>query len=810
MLQKNIADEKRVSPEELCRTLDPTVFSFDTTAEIEPLTGTIGQERALKAIQAGLETGADGFNIYASGRVGTGRNSTVKALVGEKACECKPPNDWCYVYNFEKPDNPKALELPPGKAQEMAEEMEHLLQECREEIPRAFESEDYEKKRANVRQEFQNRRQEIIDELRGKARQLDHDIQVSAAGIMSVPMLNGDSLSQEEFDDLDEGKKEDLREKNEKVQELIAKSISRAKKAEEEAKGKASELDTRVGLFAVGHIMDQLREKYRDFPEVVSYLKQVQGDIIDNIDIFKEPGGASQDPFGLQAAMRNQTFNRYRVNVIVDNSETDGAPVIDERNPTYYNLFGQLEYRSEFGGMTTDFTMIKAGAFLRANGGYLVLQALDLLMNPFAWEALKRTLRTGEVRIENMWEQYRPVPVATLEPMPIPVDVKVILVGSPVLYELLYFLDKDFCRLFKIKADFDIDMEFSDEQMNRYAAFIARQCEEHDLPAFSSDAIARLVEHGVRLSEDRERLTTEFLQISDLIVESARLAGSNGNGSVQGEDVLAAIDEREERLRMVQDKIQRVIDDGTLLIDTEGREVGQLNGLAVLELGGYRFGKPSRITCVASVGQAGVVNIERESKMSGSIHNKGVMILTGYLAGRFGYNKPLSLTASICFEQSYSQVDGDSASCAELYALLSSLADLPLKQGIAVTGSVNQKGQVQPIGGVNEKIEGFFEICQKNGLTGEQGVLIPARNLKHLMLKRKVVDAVQEGKFHVYAVDTVEEGIQILTDMPAGKKDAQGEYPANTVFGRVDKRLCEMADVLKEYGGGQEDGPTDD
>ncbi|MFW6457701.1 MAG: Lon protease family protein, partial [Planctomycetota bacterium] len=524
-------------------------------------------------------------------------------------------------------------------------------------------------------------------------------------------------------------------------------------------------------------------------------------DIIDNLDMFRRDDGNGQpDIMGMRSAMKKQAFNKYRVNVAVDHSETEGAPVIDERNPTYYNLFGQLEYRSQFGGMTTDFTMIKSGSFARASGGYIVLQVLDVLRNPFAWEGIKRAIRTEEVRIENMWEQYRPIPAATLEPEPMPTDTKVILVGNPFIYQLLYALDEDFRRLFKIKADFDVEMDRTDKHLSRYAAFIGKQCEDADLPAFDRSAVAKLAEHGSRMAGHQDRLSTQFQRVSDLIAESGQLAKSDDGECVREEHVLQVIEDRRYRNRMIQDKIQRAIKEGVLLIDTEEALPGQVNGLAALDVGDYRFGKPSRITCVTSIGRAGVVNIERESDLSGNIHDKGVMIMNGYLASRFGQDKPLSLSASLTFEQSYGPVDGDSASCAELYALLSSMADLPLRQDIAVTGSVNQRGQVQPIGAVNEKIEGFFEVCQESGFTGEQGVMIPERNVQGLMLNEDVVEAVENGNFCVYAVNSVKEGIEILTGIPAGERDENGEFPEDSVFGKVDQRMREMGDVLKEYG----------
>ncbi len=805
MKTDNAVAPERLAPEKLRRSIDLSALEFDTTAEIEPLKGVIGQQRALEAIETGIDMESPGFNIYAAGEVGTGRNSTVMALVNERAAQRRVPSDRCYVYNFDDPDRPRALTLDAGKGCELAADMEELLGECKEEIPKAFEGEQYERQRNEVMQEFQKRRGKIIEELRGKARELDHAIQVSPSGIAAVPLVNDQEISQEDFAELDKEKQEDLRQKNDRVQELIAETISRARKVEKEIKKKSEDLDRRVGLFAVGHLVEQLKEKYSSSPQLLEYLDRLKEDIIENIDLFRSEDDGPHDPMGMQRMAREQAFHKYHVNVVVDNSSLEGAPVIEERNPTYYNLFGQIEYHTHFGGMSTDFTMIKAGSLLRANGGYITLQALDVLLNPFAWEALKRTLRTRRTQIENMWEQYKPIPVATLEPEPIPVDVKVIMFGSPLLYELLYHLDNDFRRLFKIKADFDVEMDAGDEHFMKYAAFISSQCTRNGMPPFDRAASARLIEYGMRLSGRRDRLSTEFMHVAEVMAEAVQQSRSRGDGTVTADDVSSALQAREKRLRMVQDKLQDMIQADELLIDTCGAVTGQVNGLAVLEMGGYRFGKPSRITCITSIGQEGVVNIERESKMSGKIHDKGVMILNGYLSGRFGRSRPLSHTASLCFEQSYSHIEGDSASCAELYALLSSLADAPLRQDIAVTGSVNQMGQVQPIGGVNEKIEGFYEVCRRKGLTGSQGVLVPARNMNDLMLKQEVVDAVQEGKFSVYAIDRIEEGIELLMCALPGEPDKEGRYPEESIFGRVDRNLKRMADVMKEYAASDEE-----
>ncbi len=810
MADGELRDEKRVGVEKLRNSIDLGTLEFDTTADLEPLEDTIGQERGLEAIKTALDVRACGFNVFVCGPVGTGRNTTARKLAEQRAADEPVPKDWCYVQNFDQPDEPNGLELAAGRGRELADGMEDLVEECQAEIAKAFEAEKFEKQRNEVRQSVQEQRNELLNELREKAQELDHHIEITPSGIVAAPVVEGEPLSQEEFEKLDPEKQEELREKGAKVQELAAETISQGRQIEKEAKEKGQELEREVGLFAVGHLIDDLVEKYRDMPEVVKYLRAVKEDIIDNLDAFRQTQQEQGPLAGLQAHIKQQVLNRYRVNVIVDHSETSGAPVVDERNPTYYNLFGQIDYRAQLGGMTTDFTMIRGGAMHRANGGYLILQVLDVLRHPFSWDGLKRVLRTGEIKIENILERYHPTPAATLTPDPLPLQVTVLLVGSPLLYHLLYMLDEDFRRLFKIKADFDVEMDLDSEHLERYTGFIAARCEENELPPFDREAAARLIEYGVRLAEHQERLSTQFLYVADMITEAGYVARREESDCVTAGHVTRALEMRRRRSRMLQDKIQRLVQEGQLLIDTEGETVGQLNGLSVADLGDYRFGKPTRITCVTSVGRSGVVNIERESDMSGRIHDKGVLILTGYLAGLFGRDRPLSLSARLCFEQSYSEVDGDSASCAELCALLSSLAGLPLRQDIAITGSINQRGQVQPIGGVNEKIEGFFEVCREAGPTGEQGVIIPARNLQNLMLREDVVEAVQREQFHIYAIDSVEEGIELLTGMPAGEADEEGRFPEETVFGRADARLRKMAEVMKEFGGAEDHGEEAD
>ncbi|RLF30893.1 MAG: ATP-dependent protease, partial [Thermoplasmata archaeon] len=753
----------KVPVEKLRRVCPAEWLDFETTNEVKPLEGRIGQDRGVDAIRFGISIPSEGYNIYVAGAVGTGRLSTVLNIVKDKARGEQVPDDWCYVNNFKEPDAPRAIRLPAGKGREFARDMDELIADCRSEIPKAFESEEYEHRKNEALEAIQEKRAYLLSSLEEKAARLGFSIRFSKAGVVSIPVMDGRELSPDEFERLPQEQKERIEANGEKLQEEVAHVLSEIRKLEKESKERIRELDRQIALFAAGHLLDNLRRKYKDHADICEYLDEVQQDIINNIETFKQGDGEAPEFLGIKLPPIQSRYDEYRVNLLVDNSRTEGAPVIVERNPTYDNLFGRLEYKGRFGTMVTDFHMIKAGAVHRANGGYLILQALDVLKNPFAWDGLKRIIRAGEVRIESPWEQFRSLPVATLRPEPIPVNVKVIMIGSTFLYHLLYLLDEDFQRLFKVKSQFDVEMDWNLEHTKEYAAFVSLRCKEGDLLPFDKSAVAAVIEYGSWLAGDQQKLSTRFLQISDVIHEASYWAREAKSDTVRAEHVLEAISQKNYRSNMVEEKIQRLIEEGTLLIDTDGQVEGQVNGLAIYDLGDFEFGKPSRITATVSLGTKGVVNIEREAKMSGKIHSKGVMILSAYLARKFGHDKPLCLSASLCFEQLYDEVEGDSASSTELYALLSSLAGVPLKQNLAVTGSVNQKGEIQPVGGVTRKIEGFFDVCKRKGLTGDQGVIIPQKNVRNLMLRNDVVEAVKEGKFHIYAIQTVEEGIELLT-----------------------------------------------
>ncbi|MDO8588991.1 MAG: AAA family ATPase [Armatimonadota bacterium] len=800
-----MADIRELTREDLIHSCDPDSLGFETTADITPLLGTVGQERAVWAIDFGLGIETHGFNLYVSGRTGTGRNSSVRSFVQRKAADEPVPDEWVYVHNFDDPYRPAAIAMCSGRGQLFAVEMDRLIEGCKTEIPRAFESENYEKRKADAVDRIQKERDGLLAQLRQESAELGFSIEMTPVGIVTVPMADGKPLSREDYEKLADEQKEQIKERSGRLEGLINSILARLRQLEKDAAQRVKELDREIALFAVGHLLDDLRKTFTECDEIQDYLEKVQEDLVEHLEDFRSPEKKALIP-GMEEALAavGPSFEKYKVNVIVDRKDQAGAPIVIENNPTYYNLIGKMEYRARLGFMTTDHNMIRAGAIHRANGGYLVLQAMDVLTNPFAWDALKRALKSGEARIENIGEQYGIIPSATLRPEPIAINLKVILVGSPYIYYLLYSLDEDFRKLFKVKADFDIEMDRTDRHIAQYAAFIAARVKNRDLLDFHKSAVARIVEYGSRLIEDKGKLSTRFIDVADLTSESNYWAKRAGSGFVTAEHVETALEQKEYRSRMIEDKVQRLIEEGTIMIDTEGGVVGQTNALSIYELGDYTFGRPSRITARTSFGRGGILDIQRETEMSGRIHNKGVMIMSGYLAGKYAYDKPLVISVTLAFEQLYEELEGDSASSTELYTILSAIANLPIRQGVAVTGSVNQKGEIQPIGGVNRKIEGFFEVCRAKGLTGDQGVMIPIQNVKHLMLKKEVADAVAEGKFHIWPVSNVDEGIEILTGVPAGEQQEDGTYPEDTVHHLVDRRLRDFAEKLKEFG--QPDG----
>lgn len=798
-------DNRKVAPEKLRWVCDPEQFDFTTTAEIPELEGAIGQERALKSIDFGLGMQVNGFNLFLAGETGTGRSSTILNLLKKRSKSEPPPLDWCYVNNFKAPDNPVCLSLPAGRGSELADDMKELLDGVRNVIPKALDSKEYETNKAAILEEYQEKNGALFSRLEQDAAEQGFALQRTVSGLVMVPQKEGRNYTQEEYDALIDEEKHKLDEAGKQLTEKLNDVLRQVRENEKATKEELAKLDRDLGLAAVGHHIEPLKEKYAAFPKVIDYLNAVQEDVLINLEDFKEQPPQQSPIPGLKLPRQEPSFERYAVNVLVDNKGAEGAPVVFEPNPTYNNLFGRIEHVMQMGGAaTTNFTLIKPGALHRANGGYLIFDAREVLINPFAWDALKRCIRNAEIKIEDVLEQYRFMTFVSLKPEPVPLQAKIIMIGSPWIYYLLFYLEPDYRKLFKVKADFDSRIARTPEIMKDYALFVANHCRTENLLPFDRSGVAGLLEQSARLVEDQEKLSAQFMEIVDLIREASYWAGKEGSSIVTREFVRRAVEEKVYRSNRIEERMQELFDEGTILVDTSGGEVGQINGLSVITLGDYTFGRPSRVTARVYTGRGGMVNIEREVKLSGPIHDKGVLILTGYMGGKYAHDKPLSFSASICFEQSYEGVEGDSASSTELYALLSSLSGVSLKQGIAVTGSVNQLGKVQPIGGVNYKIEGFYAVCKAKGLTGEQGVLIPKSNERHLMLKDEVVEAVKAGQFHVWSVETIDQGIEILTGVPAGERREDGSYPEGSINFLVDKRLHEFGESMKKFASTQE------
>jgi len=788
----------KLSADQAYKACDPDVFTFSTTDDLPAFAGTIGQEKALNALDFGLSLESTGFNIFLLGESGTGKMTTIRSILVGRAITEPVPKDWCYVYNFKDPDNPLAISLEPGMAVAFQKDMEELIKILRVEIPKAFESKEYEKQKNKIVEEAQRREREIFSALEVEAQTKGFSLRKTISGLVVTPVKKtGEPLTEQEYELLEERMKQKIEEIGSVLQEKLNDAVRMVRETEKLVKEQLSRLEKEAALSAVGHLIDEIKAKYKD-ERILSYLEAVKEDILENLESFKvQEEQPPPLPF-MKLPKAEPTFTKYTVNVLVNNKDCKGAPYVFESNPTYYNLFGRIEHKFQFGIAMTDFSMIKSGSLHKANGGYIVINALDLLRNIFSYDALKRAIRNKEIRIEDVWEQYRLISTTTLKPEAIPLDVKVILVGSPFLYYLLYNLDEEYRELFKVKSDFDSRMERTDENIQKYAAFVANRCREENLLPFDGTGVAKIVEVGSRLAEHQHKLTSRFSEITDIIREASYWASKAHSSIVTGEYVQRAVDEKIYRTNRIEERLREMILEGTLIVDTAGEKPGQVNGLAVVDLGDYSFGKPSRITARTYAGKAGVVNIERETKMSGRIHEKAILIISNYLGSKYATKKPISLSASITFEQLYEIVEGDSATCAELYALLSSIADIPLKQGISVTGSMDQNGEVQPVGGINEKIEGFFDLCRFRGLDGSHGVIIPRRNVKNLMLKKDVVDTIRNGGFTIYPIERVEQGMEILSGLPSGELREDGTYPEGTINYLVVKRLTEITEAIKE------------
>lgn len=769
-----------LSPRDLKKECDVSLFGFDRTDQVSCDKVILGQDRAIKAIDFGLNLEDDWFNLYISGPAGTGRNTTIIEAVNRLARSKTPPEDICFLNNFEKPDEPKFLKVPAGRGCGLKQDLDDFIKDLGSGIRKAFSSEDYEKHKKDIIEKFDKERQALELELEDFVKEKGFTVQQTLTGFIVIPVFKGHALTGPQYDKLSEEERQNIKAKQDEVDNKLFENSRKIKEFQRKLKEEVQKLDKDIGLYSIGNLIEDLKKKYSDSEEIRSHIESIKDDIFKNLDAFKKEPESRENPFLPDASAKEQEaiLSKYRVNLVVDNCRSKGAPVVIESNPTYYNLTGYVEYKAQFGLLTTDFTMIKAGSILKANGGYLIVQANQILRDYFAWDSLKKVIRYKKVKIENIAEQYGLIPTTGLKPQAVPVDMKVIIVGSPYIYHLLYAYDEDFSKFFKVRADFDTSIKRSDTALKDYALFIARKSKDDNLLPFTKEAVGRIIDYSSRLVSHKDKLSIRFLEIAELMKQSDFWSRKDNHSQVEISHVKKAIDEKVYRSSMVEEKIRDLFEENTLFVDTSGAEIGQINGISVINTGDYAFGMPSRITASTFAGRGNILNIEREAKLSGKIHSKGVFILSGYLGSKFAQDKPLSLSASICFEQVYEEVEGDSASSTELYCLLSSLSELPLRQDIAVTGSVNQRGRIQPVGGINEKIEGFYEVCRIKGLKGTEAVIIPRANIKNLMLKDEVVDAVRDGKFHVYPVDSVEEGIEILT----GKK-----YPE--IFDKINDKL---------------------
>ena len=791
---------KELTPSQLRRVCDPQSTGCSSSSEINTLGNIIGQERAVRAMKFGLGIKEKGFNIFVAGMPGTGRTTAIEQFLEEIAEDSKVPRDWCYVNNFSDNTRPKVFSLPPGRAQELRNEMENLTSTAVREIKNAFESEEYTSRKEKTLDSFQQKKKELLEQINDKALKSGFVIQSTPVGVFVVPIRKGKPLSEEEFLALEKGEREEIEKKQGAINSEMEASLHLVKGLDKKARSAVQELDESVAKYAISHLIEETKEQFTGETEVLKYLEQVGNDIVANQANFRSESDSSPASLLPMVPQREPVIKNYKVNVVVDNSELKGAPVILETNPTYTNLFGRIEQEARFGALITDYSLVRSGSMHRANGGYLVIPAEEVLRNPLSWEGVKHALMNKKIVIEDAGERLGLISTKSLQPEPIPLDIKVILIGRPEIYQLLLVYDENFSELFKVKADFDTRMERSEENILAYASFVSTLCRLENLKHLDSNALARLVEHGSRIVEDQNKLSTHFGEISDVIREASYYASLDENENITGGHIQKAIDERFYRSGMIREHILEMIEQDIIKIDIEGEKIGQVNGLSVIQLGDISFGQPNRITVSIGLGREGIIDIEREAKLGGPIHTKGVMILSGYLLNIFAQDKPLSLSAHLVFEQSYSGVEGDSASSTELYAILSALSGVPVRQAIAVTGSVNQMGEVQAIGGVNEKIEGFYEICRSRGFSGEQGVVIPISNVNNLMLKEEIVQAVKDGKFHIWPVETIDEGIEVLTGIPGGEKLEDGRYPDGSINALVNQKLLDFVEQLIEFG----------
>jgi lon-related putative ATP-dependent protease len=787
---------KEIQAEALYRRCKPEEFAFATTAELDANVEALGQPRAAEAVRFGLGIEREGYNIFALGPAGTGKHFLIDRFLQERASQRPVPPDLCYVNNFAEPNKPALLAVPAGVGMSLKRDLKEFIEDVAGALPAVFESEEYHAKVNAIRQSVKT--QQNLTDLHARAREKNVAMLTTPVGVVFAPMKHGSVLSPEEFEKLSAGDKERLAAAIEEMEKELAAILRQVPRWEREVRNKVRDLNREMTGFAVGHLIDELRQKYSSYANVVAYLDMVQKDITDHARQFMPSDGTSSSSI-VEMFKGSPITRRYDVNVIVDHSKDQLAPVIDENHPSYDNLLGRVEHIAEMGTLVTDFNLIRPGALHRANGGYLIIDARKLLLSPYSWEALKRVLQSRQIRIESAGQALGLASTVSLAPEPVPLDVKLVLFGDRFIYYLLCRYDPDFMELFKVAADFDDAFDRTPESQRLYANLIGSIVNREKAHHFDKGAVMRLIEHGSRMAGDAEKLSAGVRELADLVREADYFAVQAGRSIVMQPDVQSAIDAQIRRADRIRERLQEATLRKTLFIDTAGEKVGQVNGLSVIQLNGFMFGHTSRITATARLGKGEVIDIEREVELSGPIHSKGVLILSGYLGGRYANEYPLSLSASLVFEQSYAGVEGDSASSTELYALLSTIAGLPIKQSLAVTGSVNQLGEVQPIGGVNEKIEGFYDLCHARGLSEEQGVLIPAANVKNLMLRQDIVDAVAQGRFHIYAVETIDQGIELLTGIPAGERNEDGDFPYDTVNYLVQHRLKEMATRQAEW-----------
>ncbi|MFZ0391189.1 MAG: ATP-binding protein [Calditrichia bacterium] len=778
----------RLKPADLRSSLPLNEFPFKTTDEIEPLDSVIGQQRAIRALDLALNMDHSGYNVFVTGASGTGKTTIVKDILNS-ICDQRPlPDDWIYLYNFDDPDAPQALPLPAGMAKRFQFDMAEMCRALQKEIPAAFNSAEYEQQKSVIVNLSEKRKRRLIHKLEAEARNLGVQLQGTAEGFESIVLQEGEPLSGEKYEQMPDSEKEKIDRRLEQVQQKINRTMKDVVGIERQITGEIKKLNRKIALMVVSRHIEEMQENYGRFSDLQLYLKKVEKDMIMNMADFVNSGGDSPDK--KKTAYRNgQNFSKYHVNVLVDNSGHKGGPVVYEPNPTYNNLFGRIEKQVVMGSQVTDFTMIKSGSLHRANGGFLMLDAQPVLTNPYVYDSLKRAIKTREIRMEDVSDLSGYITSASLRPQPVPLNLKVVLTGSNSTYYTLQAYDPDFSKIFKIRADFDSETTATPENILKYARFIRRVCKEENLLPFHRSAVREVVFYGQRLVDDQTKLSLQFGILVGIIREANHYARREKRRTVRAGHVQQAITEYEYRNSMLEEKIHERYQREIIKLEVSGESVGQINGLAVYRVGGYMFGRPHRITAKTFIGTENVVNIERKVRLSGKLHDKGVLILNGFFNSKFGEYIPLSFSSSITFEQSYSTIDGDSASSTELYALLSSLSGIPLRQSVAVTGSVDQNGEVQAIGGVNQKIEGYFAVCRDKGLTGEQGVMIPRSNVESLMLKGEVIDAVKAGKFHIWAIDTIEDGLELLTGHQAGRRLRNGRFPKDSIYCLVENKL---------------------